>query len=86
MGNVELEKLLACPEEHLEFHVWYLKEKGYVQRTDKGYAITAEGIDYAEASRALITRERLIPENAGPNAGPVGIPSAAGGEPSKDDA
>jgi curved DNA-binding protein CbpA len=86
MGNVELEKLLACPEEHLEFHVWYLKEKGYVQRTDKGYAITAEGIDYAEASRALITRERLITENAGPNAGPVGIPSTTNGDPSKDDA
>ena len=37
MGNIELEKLLACMPEHLEFHVWYLKEKGYVQRTDQGF-------------------------------------------------
>jgi curved DNA-binding protein CbpA len=83
MGHIQLEKLLACPAEYLEFHIWYLKEKKYVERTDQGFAITAEGIDYAEQSRALITADRLIPETAGPDAGPVAIASGArpnGGE------
>ena len=76
MGHIQLEKLLACPAEHLEFHIWYLKEKKYVERTDQGFAITADGIDYAEQSRALITADRLIPETAGPDAGPIAISSA----------
>jgi curved DNA-binding protein CbpA len=79
MGHIQLEKLLACPAEYLEFHIWYLKEKKYLERTDQGFAITAEGIDYAEQSRALITADRLIPETAGPDAGPLAIPSGAPG-------
>lgn len=73
MGHIQLEKLLSCPPEYLEFHIWYLKEKQYVERTDQGFAITALGIDYAEESRALITADRLLPERAGPDAGPVSI-------------
>ena len=46
MGAFELEKLLTIPEKHLEFHIWYLKEKGYIRRTDSGqYEITAIGVD-----------------------------------------
>jgi curved DNA-binding protein CbpA len=81
MGHIQLEKLLACPAEHLEFHIWYLKEKKYVERTDQGFAITADGIDYAEQSRALITADRLIPETAGPDAGPEAIASCARPDP-----
>jgi curved DNA-binding protein CbpA len=73
MGHIQLEKLLSCPPEYLEFHIWYLKEKQYVERTDQGFAITADGIDYAEQSRALITAERLLPEKASPDEGPVSI-------------
>ena len=46
IGNVELETLLGCPAEHLEFHVWYFREKGWAQRTEKGtLAITVDGVD-----------------------------------------
>ena len=65
MGNIELEGLLSCPQEHLEFHMWYLKEKQFVERTDRGFAITAHGVDAAETSRAVMTRDRLIPERTG---------------------
>jgi hypothetical protein len=45
---MELERLLGCPEKHMEFHIWYLKEKGCIERTDTGgFAITAEGVDSA---------------------------------------
>jgi curved DNA-binding protein CbpA len=46
LGNVELERVANCPAEHLEFHLWYLKEKGWIKKTESGtYAITVDGID-----------------------------------------
>jgi curved DNA-binding protein len=46
MGELELEHLLGCPETHLRFHVWYLKENGLIKRTESGaLAITAPGVD-----------------------------------------
>lgn len=46
MGIVELERLLACATSVLEFHLWYLRENGWVERLDTGLlAITAAGVD-----------------------------------------
>jgi hypothetical protein len=46
IGVVELERLLGCPEEHMKFHLWYLKENGWILRTESGtFAITAIGVD-----------------------------------------
>ena len=46
MGEFELERMLGCPETHLRFHVWYLKENGLIRRTETGaLAITATGVD-----------------------------------------
>jgi len=46
----ELEDLLGCPREHLEFTLWYLKENACVTRTDNGrYSITAKGVDRVES-------------------------------------
>ena len=46
LGEVDLERLLGCPESHLRFHVWYLRENGLIHRTESGtLAITAEGVD-----------------------------------------
>lgn len=45
----ELEDLLGCPREHLEFTLWYLKEHQYIARADNGrFAITAKGVDRVE--------------------------------------
>jgi hypothetical protein len=58
----ELEDLLGCPREHLEFSLWYLKETALVQRSDNGrYSITAKGVDRAEADEsARLANDRLI--------------------------
>jgi curved DNA-binding protein CbpA len=46
IGMVHLENLLGCPEQHLKFHIWYLRENGWVYRLDNGLlAITAAGVD-----------------------------------------
>jgi predicted transcriptional regulator len=65
IGNIELERLLSLPQAHLEFHIWLLKEKKLVERTEQGFAITALGVEEAEKARSLLTRERLLPEQAG---------------------
>lgn len=66
MSVLELEDLLAVPREHLEFTIWYLKERGFIQRSDNNrLQITVAGIDYAEAlaaeDRALPPELRLLP-------------------------
>ena len=62
VGLYQLEKLLGWPERILEFHTWYLKEKGWIQRTDSGgYAITVEGIDVLEQSGLTLGKGLLLP-------------------------
>lgn len=62
MGIMEFERLLGCPEKHMEFHMWYLKEKGWIERTDTGgFAITAEGVDSATEQDILLRKDRLLP-------------------------
>lgn len=46
MGVVDLERLLNCPEQHMKFQIWFLKENGWVARQENGtWAITASGVD-----------------------------------------
>jgi hypothetical protein len=45
----ELEELLGCPREHLDFSLWYLKENGLIGAENGRYCITAKGVDYLEA-------------------------------------
>lgn len=45
----EVEDVLGIEKEHLEFALWYLREKGYVTRTDNGrFCITALGVEVYE--------------------------------------
>ena len=61
MGQVELEKLLDLTPEHLAFHLWYLREKSWIQRLETGLlAITADGVDQVERDRVQLDPERLI--------------------------
>ena len=61
LGQVELERLLDLSPEHLAFHLWYLREKGWIQRLETGLlAITAEGVDQVERDRVQLEPERLI--------------------------
>jgi curved DNA-binding protein len=46
VGIVDLEQMIGCPESHMKFHLWYLREHGWLQRLDNGtLAITAAGVD-----------------------------------------
>ena len=54
LGETEISRLLNTPLELVEFHLWYVKSKGWVERLETGHlAITAQGVDQAEQSRHL---------------------------------
>jgi curved DNA-binding protein CbpA len=62
VGLWRIEQLIGLPEKILEFHVWYMKEKGWIQRTDTGgYAITAAGVDAVEEGETILSENRLLP-------------------------
>jgi curved DNA-binding protein len=45
----DLEALLSTPRSDLEFSLWYLKECGYLLRTDSAHhTITLKGVQFAE--------------------------------------
>jgi hypothetical protein len=66
MGIIQLERLLGCPAQHLEFHIWYLLEKGWIARLDTGQlSITAQGVDRVIAMDNLsLRRDRLLAERS----------------------
>ncbi len=61
LGNHELARLLGKPFELMEFHLWYLKAKGWVERLDTGHlAITASGVDHVEKGQLRLRKDRLL--------------------------
>jgi len=67
LSVLELEARMALPREHLEFTLWYLRSKRFVQITEDNsdYALTAEGVDFVEqhSSTNHIVRELLAPRS-----------------------
>ena len=62
---LELERLTRCPAEHLEFHLWYLREKGWIRRTETGrVAITVEGVDRANSEPERKTTNNLLSDQS----------------------
>jgi len=77
MGVIQIERFLGCPSEHLEFHIWYLREKGWIERLDSGQiSITVTGVDrMMEQDLLLLRRNRLLMEKN---------PDADSGSPNED--
>jgi len=74
LGGIQIEQELGCPATYLEFHFWYLREKGWIQRLDNGLlAITIAGVDKViEQDNIILPHDHLIPESTGPSSGPNG--------------
>jgi curved DNA-binding protein CbpA len=46
---LDVEALIGRPREHLEFSIWFLTQKRFIQRgDDSALTITADGVDYLE--------------------------------------
>jgi curved DNA-binding protein CbpA len=80
MAELEIARLVGLPLEHVDFQLWYMREKGWIQRLENGMlAVTVDGVDMIEnmrerggAPRMIETREQK------PDAGGNG---SSGGRP-----
>ena len=65
LGTVHLEKMLGTPREHLEFPLWYLRRRGWVERLHNGLlAITVDGIDKLGTNDLALPHDRLLTESS----------------------
>ena len=47
----DLETLVGCPREHIEFALWYLAQRKYIDRSDGSQiSITVDGVDHLESN------------------------------------
>jgi len=62
VGIFQVEKMLGVPEKYLEFHIWYLREKGWIQRVENGgFAITVSGVDAIKKNDLTLKKDRFLP-------------------------
>ncbi len=58
---LDLEKMIGRPREHLEFTVWYLVQKKFIQRSDNALlVITADGAEYLEQNYQTIAQNKRL--------------------------
>jgi DNA-binding IclR family transcriptional regulator len=63
MGLRDLLDLLGMPREKLEFSLWYLKEGGYLLRSDSArHSITLKGVELIETLAAHPNQSLKIDE------------------------
>lgn len=61
LGVVTLETMLGCPQQHLEFPLWYLKKRGYLEIADNGqFGITVDGVDKLSRDELSLPADRLL--------------------------
>ena len=80
LGAVSLEKLLGVPRQHLEFPIWYLKQRGWLELLDNGQlAITVSGVDKLADRELAVPEDRLLAASSvvgGRAQAPPGTPEA----------
>lgn len=60
VGQFTIHEMLGCSQDLFDFHLWYLREKGFVQTTEQGtLAITIAGVDHVIATARTIVKEKL---------------------------
>ena len=80
LGMNTVEQMMGIPVEVLDFHVWFFREKGWIQREEGGaISITADGVEKLEASSELqMERNRLRITDAGSSPSPAPAPPSEG--------
>lgn len=66
--EIELERIFGCKIENLEFHLWYLKAKRWIERLENGmFSITVEGIDHVNAEHHRKSTTMLLMDRSQDN-------------------
>ena len=65
LGVITIEAMLGCPQEHLEFPIWYLKKRAFIEVADNGqFGITVEGVDKLSTDELAVPWTRLLNPSA----------------------
>ena len=65
LGVIHLERMLGTPREHLDFPLWYLKRRGWIEVLSGGQlAITVDGVDKLGSQELSLPHDRLLSESA----------------------
>ncbi len=79
VGAMALQRILGCPEQVLEFQLWYLREKDWVTREENGLlSITAKGVEEIENRSMDWAKDRLLTDQSNMPSRP---PAPASGAP-----
>ena len=61
MSILDVEALTGRPREHLQFSIWFLTQKRFIQRgDDSALTITADGVEYLENNIDGTAQSRLL--------------------------
>lgn len=61
VGQYYVQEILNCSDENFDFHLWYLKAKGFIETTEQGtFAITIEGVDHVISKSRTTVKEKLL--------------------------
>lgn len=56
-----LQDMLNCSEDQFQFHIWYLKQKGFIEVTEQGtIAVTVDGVDHVISTCRTTLSETLL--------------------------
>ncbi|MBN1337360.1 MAG: DnaJ domain-containing protein [Deltaproteobacteria bacterium] len=69
LGDMQIAQLIGVPDIVLEFHLWYLRQKGFIDREEEGtLSITVDGIDACEELDGRALRpDRLLTKREHPD-------------------
>lgn len=60
VGQYSLQQMLNCSDESFQFHMWYLRGKGFIEYTEDGtLAITVVGVDHVISMSKTHAHEKL---------------------------
>jgi curved DNA-binding protein len=78
---LELETVMSFPREHLEFAIWFLRERQYIRAGDHSdYVISAVGAEYLESevpANGVLSKLLHAPQTPAPTSGEAQDPAHA---------
>lgn len=65
VGAYVLQEHFGCGDDAFEFHVWYLRSKGFLEVTEAGtLAITVDGVDHVISLHQPVQPQRLVTDRS----------------------
>jgi curved DNA-binding protein len=66
VGAYGIQEHFGCTDANFDFHIWYLKSKGFIETTEHGtLAITVDGVDHVIALHQPKAPDKLLTDQSG---------------------